>query len=877
MAAEYRRLTQRDLLAGVVFFGVLLPPLLYFALLPNAEEDTRPQLSRRFLSPNSDYDRFAVDENENIPPSDQLSDDERRHREELAALRRAVEEAKQELSVLNAERRSMLSNIRDLKDSALPEGTERACPSVAPCVAAEQKPTESVSHSCRVGRPKQLIAPPEAFARLPSPRKLLRERCTTSMCFDMSRCSLTGPFRVYVWRLTFSPTNSKLSSDFLENVVKQSGYWTKNPKEACLYVLLLPDASSVKEKQKLVASLKDLPMWSGDGRNYLLIEHVNESGRGLLASEKSTGRALVATSSGAVVRRAGFDLTIPPGLHSMTLDGETWRNMRPILPAFRKYLLHFHGQPVQLEKTAAVAVSDVNSIDEDGQELFDIKSVCGPGVSVVSGNGEWAVCGSPLDRRKKLLDATFALLPDVSPVGMSSFTLLVRLMDALHSGAVPVVLQTNTALPFEEVIEWQKAAVLLPAARWPELLFVLSAISEEDVLAMRLQGRFLMDTYLGTAERVILTAINVVRRRVRMPAVPLKGVRAEVHHQVKGGVLYDSDYSRSFRQKFMLDTLKRWNTPPGALQHPPLSPFVPVMPSGWRHVGPGHKNQALHPVVEAGGSFWGETFRNYLGGMHPLERFTVVVLTYKRPTVLLQALQRLAGLLHLDRVVVVWNSPEPPQKDLEWPQLDAPIEVVKMTKNSLNNRFLPFDMIRTEAVLSLDDDTHLRHEEIDFAFRVWRENRDRIVGFPGRFHNWDSRHGGWLYNSNYSCELSMVLTGAAFLHKFYLHLYTFHMPAAVREVVDRYKNCEDLAMNCLVSHITRKPPIKVTLRWTFRCPGCNEALSEDRTHFTERHHCLNKFAEIFGYMPLLYTQMRTDSVLFKTRIPHTMEKCYVYV
>ena len=26
-------------------------------------------------------------------------------------------------------------------------------------------------------------------------------------------------------------------------------------------------------------------------------------------------------------------------------------------------------------------------------------------------------------------------------------------------------------------------------------------------------------------------------------------------------------------------------------------------------------------------------------------------------------------------------------------------------------------------------------------------------------------HQNWLYNSNYSCELSVVLTGAAFLHK----------------------------------------------------------------------------------------------------------------
>lgn len=122
-----------------------------------------------------------------------------------------------------------------------------------------------------------------------------------------------------------------------------------------------------------------------------------------------------------------------------------------------------------------------------------------------------------------------------------------------------------------------------------------------------------------------------------------------------------------------------------------------------------------------------------------------------------------------------------------------PLQVVRTEKNSLNNRFLPWDAVETEAILSIDDDAHLRHDEIMFGFRsattaeflplrgigrkhcvdlcslrplrVWREARDRIVGFPGRYHAWDINHQSWLYNSNYSCELSMVLTGAAFFHK----------------------------------------------------------------------------------------------------------------
>ncbi len=229
-------------------------------------------------------------------------------------------------------------------------------------------------------------------------------------------------------------------------------------------------------------------------------------------------------------------------------------------------------------------------------------------------------------------------------------------------------------------------------------------------------------------------------------------------------------------------------------------------------------------------------------------------------------------------MIVVWNSEVPPSPDLQWPDVGVPMKVVQPGKNSLNNRFLPFDAIETEAILSMDDDMALRHDEIVFAFRVWRENRDRLVGFPGRYHAWDSNGGhAWNYNSNHTCELSMVLTGAAFFHRYYSYAYTHVMPAAVRDKVDEYMNCEDLAMNFLVSHMSRKPPVKVTSRWTFKCPECPTALWKGEAHFEERHKCINFFSRVFGYTPLLYTQYRADSVLFKTKIPADKQKCFKFI
>lgn len=160
-------------------------------------------------------------------------------------------------------------------------------------------------------------------------------------------------------------------------------------------------------------------------------------------------------------------------------------------------------------------------------------------------------------------------------------------------------------------------------------------------------------------------------------------------------------------------------------------------------------------------------------------------------------------------MLVIWNSARPPSADLRWPSLGAPLHVIRAQHNSLNNRFIPYSDIETDAILSMDDDAHLRHDEIVFGFRVWREARDRIVGFPGRYHAWDPNpsHQSFLYNSNYSCELSMVLTGAAFFHK-----------VSPRPVLEYSDLCSHLSSISLSSTIAISTPIRCRERsepkWT---------------------------------------------------------------
>lgn len=60
--------------------------------------------------------------------------------------------------------------------------------------------------------------------------------------------------------------------------------------------------------------------------------------------------------------------------------------------------------------------------------------------------------------------------------------------------------------------------------------------------------------------------------------------------------------------------------------------------------------------------------------------------------------------------------------------------------------------------------------------------------------------------------------------QYYAYLYSYVMPQAIRDMVDEYINCEDIAMNFLVSHLTRKPPIKVKPGASPRAGTAGEAL-----------------------------------------------------
>lgn len=214
-----------------------------------------------------------------------------------------------------------------------------------------------------------------------------------------------------------------------------------------------------------------------------------------------------------------------------------------------------------------------------------------------------------------------------------------------------------------------------------------------------------------------------------------------------------------------------------------------------------------------------------------------------------------------------------------WPPIPAKValHVLQSTsdpsKPSISQRFYPHPLIQTAAVLSLDEDTMLTTDEVDFAFQVWKQFPDRIVGYPARSHYWDDAKGSWGYTSKWTNDYSIVLTGAAFYHRY----YNVCTPSGwVLYCTKRWSRVRTARTSSWTSwSLTwRRPPIKVTQRKQYKEQPLAGSSSpwNDPDHFIQRQTCLNTFAVVFGYMPLLRSNLRLDPVLFKDSVSNLRKK-----
>ena len=231
------------------------------------------------------------------------------------------------------------------------------------------------------------------------------------------------------------------------------------------------------------------------------------------------------------------------------------------------------------------------------------------------------------------------------------------------------------------------------------------------------------------------------------------------------------------------------------------------------------------------------------------QQFTVVLNTFKRPDRLRKAIKHYATCPRVREIRVCWSeSPTPPEegKDPAFSSAAVPVKFDVHARNSINNRFVPLPNNQTEGVFNVDDDMLVDCQSLNFAFETWRQAPDTLVGFNPRLHSLVPG-GGCKYSYKHFWMVwwhgaySIILTKAAFTHHKWFQEYTDHLPKQIWQMVHENKNCEDIAMQFLIAHRTRLPPVWV--KGHYKDSGVLDfsgGISTGTGHKLQRDECLTK-------------------------------------
>ncbi|KAJ8433306.1 hypothetical protein Cgig2_012874 [Carnegiea gigantea] len=229
-------------------------------------------------------------------------------------------------------------------------------------------------------------------------------------------------------------------------------------------------------------------------------------------------------------------------------------------------------------------------------------------------------------------------------------------------------------------------------------------------------------------------------------------------------------------------------------------------------------------------------------------QFTLLTMTYEaRLWNLKMFIRHYSRCASVRDIVVVWNKGKAPEQS----EFDSavPVRIRVEELNSLNNRFKIDPLIKTRAVLELDDDIMMTCDDVERGFKVWREHPDRIVGFYPRLVDGSLKYQAEKYARRKN-GYNMILTGAAFMDtQLAFSRYWSEEAKAGRTLVDKLFNCEDVLLNYLYANASSSATVEyVRPAWAIDTSKFSSAAISRNTnvHYQKRSECLAKFAELYG-------------------------------
>ncbi|EME31801.1 alpha-1,4-N-acetylglucosaminyltransferase EXTL3 isoform 2 [Galdieria sulphuraria] len=247
-------------------------------------------------------------------------------------------------------------------------------------------------------------------------------------------------------------------------------------------------------------------------------------------------------------------------------------------------------------------------------------------------------------------------------------------------------------------------------------------------------------------------------------------------------------------------------------------------------------------------------------------KFSVVISTYNRQKLLERLITHYSRCRKVHKIYVVWHSPNI-EAPYDFRVGSVPVVFLSQKYDSLNNRFNPIPGLKTQvSVLICDDDVYVEPDDIDFTFEVWKSHPNSLVGAFPRFHRrttsneWEYLVAEPMKKFRTFRRYSIMLTKFIFMKSDFLFWYSCILPERFHKYIDEHMNCEDIAMQMMITGMTRTPPLAVVGKAIPEDYGTDKStggISTKSGHKEARNKCLTYFiSELFhGKDPLIYNSV----------------------
>lgn len=343
------------------------------------------------------------------------------------------------------------------------------------------------------------------------------KRCTMSNCFDIDRCDAQGPIKVHIVPSETDGTRVKAINETstiheaILKVIRSSQHHEADASKACLFI----SEDDLIDRDPLSPNFRSYAydvfnMSNYYGMNYIMFNLYSGTWPDYREDDfgnMNVGAAIVAKASNSQRHhRSKFDISLPLFAYDHPLSKPD-KLMNDNID--RSFFLTFKGKRYVIGQGSETRNS-LRHIDNDRDVV--ILTTCRHGKNWKDAIDD--LCDkddsrySTYDFIDLMKNSTFCLTPRGRRLG--SF----RFLEALQYACIPVIMSDGWVQPFDELIDWNCAAVQIDEQFLPLVADTLRDVERDIIEAARRRGQAIYANHLASIEQIILSTLEIVQRRV---------------------------------------------------------------------------------------------------------------------------------------------------------------------------------------------------------------------------------------------------------------------------------------------------------------------------------------------------------------------------